>query len=133
MIPNIPRTVLVVDDEEDARELVKFVLQPLGYSVFGAASGEEGLVMLREEAVAVALVDLLMPGMNGRQFIEHLGSLPESIRPVCIVNSARRRPEVEKEMQGLDFFHIITKPFELGDLERRITQAWEEKKRRASL
>lgn len=131
--PDRAGCVLVLDDEPDARVLVKLVLEPLGYTVCGTPDGEEALRLLEENDVSVALVDLLMPGMSGREFLERLADLPEIKRPVCIANSARRRREVERELQGLEYFDILTKPYELHDLQERITLAWEEKCRRLSL
>jgi len=130
MSPDRARCVLVLDDEPDARELVRLVLEPLGFAVCGAGDGEEALLLLEENDVSVALVDLLMPGMSGRGFLERVAELPERKRPVCIANSARRPREVEAELRGLELFDILTKPFELHDLERRIVRAWEEKNRR---
>jgi len=124
------RCVLVLDDEPDARELIRLVLEPSGYTVYCMEDGEEALTLMETRKVAVALVDLLMPGMSGKQFLVRVSELPEEKRPVCIVNSARRPREIESDLEGLDVFDIVTKPFELDDLERRIGLAWEEKKRR---
>jgi len=130
MYPEPPKSLLVLDDEPDARELVKLVLEPRGFTVRGAGEGEDALRLLKEYDISVALVDLLMPGMSGREFLERMAQLPESMRPVCIANSARRRQEVERELQGLEYFDILTKPYELHDLEDRIARAWVEKGRR---
>lgn len=133
MSPDRARSLLVLDDEPDARELVRLVLEPLGFTVYGEHDGEEALRLLEENDVSVALVDLLMPGMSGREFLEQLAKLPEQKRPVCIANSARRPREVEAELEGLEYFDILTKPFELHDMERRVVCAWEEKNRRHPL
>ena len=130
MSPGASRTVLVLDDEPDARELVRLVLEPAGYQVYDVESGEDGLALLRANDISVALVDLLMPGMSGREFVRQMASLPEKRRPVCVETTARRAREVEGELEDLDIFDILTKPFELKDLERRIALAWEEKSRR---
>ena len=130
MIHEPPRSVLVLDDEADARQLVRLVLERLGYTVHGARDGKEALRLVGETDVSVALVDLLMPGMSGREFLERVGGIEPGRRPVCIVNSARRAAEVRAELRDLDVFGILTKPFEIHDLEERIAVAWEEKKQR---
>jgi CheY-like chemotaxis protein len=130
MTDELVRTLLVVDDEPDARELIRLILTPLGYTVYMAAEGEEAVALLEEKEIAVALVDLLMPGMSGREFLEALASLPPERRPVAVVNSARRKRDVEAELAGMDVFDIIVKPFELRDIEQRIALACEEKRRR---
>jgi two-component system NtrC family response regulator len=124
------RTLLVLDDEQDARELIRLILTPLGYTVYMAAEGEEAMALLEEIEIAVVLVDMLMPGMSGREFLEALASFPWERRPVPVVNSARRRREVEAELAGMDVFDIVVKPFELHDIEERIALAYEEKRRR---
>ena len=128
--PEPAKRVLVLDDEPDARDLIALVLRPGGYETVAAADGGEALRTLREGPVAVALVDLLMPGMGGAEFLREIECLPQERRPVVIVCSARRREEIEKDIEGLDIFDIITKPFELHDLERRVERAWREKARR---
>ncbi len=126
-LPEPAKKVLVLDDEPDARALIEIVLRPAGYDIRPAADGEEALRMLREEPVAVALVDLLMPGMSGVAFLREIESLPAENRPVVIVCSGRRQEEIESDVDGLIAFDILTKPFELHDLERRVERAWQEK------
>lgn len=127
---DVNRTLLILDDEVDARDIMKFVFEPRGYTVYGEEDGAAALVLLRECEVAVALVDLLMPGMSGRQFLEEVARLPGKHRPVVIVNSARRPAEVREEIGGLDVFDILSKPFELRDVEGRVDRAFAEKTRR---
>jgi CheY-like chemotaxis protein len=124
------RRILVVDDEDDVRVLMKFILEPLGYLVHTAVDGEEGLRLLREERMAVALVDLLMPGMGGRNFLDRIAELPEEKKPVTIVNSARRLEEIRGDVEGLEVFDIVTKPFDIAEIEKRVALACGEKRRR---
>lgn len=124
------RQILVVDDEDDVRLLMKFILEPLDYVVHSAVDGEEALRLLREKRMDVALVDLLMPGMGGRKFLERIADLPAEERPVTMVNSARRLEEIRGEVEGLDVFDIVTKPFDIAEIEKRVALACDEKRRR---
>ena len=124
------RQILVVDDEDDVCILMKFILEPLGYFVHMAGDGKEALRLLREQRVAVVLVDLLMPGMGGRKFLERIADLPEEERPVTMVNSAHRLDEIRGEVEGLDVFDIVTKPFDIVEIEKRVALACSEKMRR---
>ncbi len=63
-------TILVVEDEEDIRELLKYNLEKEGYQVFGAATGEEALQAVRDRLPDLILLDLMLPGHRW------LGSLP---------------------------------------------------------
>ena len=127
------RQVLVIDDEDDVRVLMKFILEPLGYSVHTAGDGEEALRLLQEQRVAVVLVDLLMPCMGGRKFLERIAELPEEEKPVTMVNSARRLEEIRGEVEGLDVFDIVTKPFDIAEIEKRVALACSEKRRRLGI
>lgn len=71
-MPEGTETVLVVDDEASIRRLVSDTLEPLGYTIIGAACGEEALDILRgsQEKVDLLLSDVIMPGMDGRQLSE---------------------------------------------------------------
>ena len=58
-------TILVVEDEEDIRELLKYNLEKEGYQVFGAATGEEALQAVRDRRPDLILLDLMLPGIDG--------------------------------------------------------------------
>ena len=68
--------VLVVDDEESVRELVRMVLEGAGHRVDAAPGGREALEMMRREAYAVAVVDRSMPLMSGIELIRAMRAEP---------------------------------------------------------
>jgi len=65
-----PRAVLVVDDDEDIRDVIREVLEPEGYLTILTGDGEEALACLRDGSIRVGLIllDLLMPTMDGWEF-----------------------------------------------------------------
>ena len=67
-------TILLVEDNAGLRKLATRVLEPAGYTVLGAATGEEALRLLErhEEPVHLLLSDVVMPGMSGRHLAERL-------------------------------------------------------------
>jgi CheY-like chemotaxis protein len=127
--PEKPAEVLVLDDELDAQDLLKLVLERRGYTVYPSGSGEEALRLIEEKQIAVALVDLLMPGMSGLEFLSRLAELPGDHRPVVLLISAKRLKEVQEMVRGLGVFQIIEKPFELREVEAHVDRAAEEKLR----
>lgn len=64
--------LLVIEDDDNQRLLYEEELRYAGYEVVSAKSGQEGLAVLREQAIAVVLLDIAMPGMDG---IETLGKI----------------------------------------------------------
>src|SRR5207249_4056379 len=65
-----PRTILVVDDDDDVRSTLARILGAAGYTVVTAESGEEGLQLLASHAVQLAISDQNMPGMSGIDFLK---------------------------------------------------------------
>jgi CheY-like chemotaxis protein len=73
----VKRTVLVVDDETEVRESLEDVLRDEGYTVLGAANGQEALALLpRLERPCAILLDIIMPVMSGREFYQALRADP---------------------------------------------------------
>ena len=106
--------MLVVDDEEVIRELIKSVLTDEGYEVTLAASGRSGVELARSQGFDVALVDLMMPGeMGGFATLREL----KGLRPECrVVLMTGRPPDEELESQlRLADAHVL-KPFHCKDL-----------------
>ncbi len=82
--------ILVVDDDDDIRETLQEALQMFGYSVRGAANGQEALNLLgqMEEPPCLILLDLMMPVMSGQQFrAKQLENAEFSKVPVIIVSA----------------------------------------------
>jgi CheY-like chemotaxis protein len=65
------QTILVVEDEAPLREAFEFLLNAEGYSVCVADNGKDGLTMLAKKKPDLILLDMLMPIMNGLEFLQH--------------------------------------------------------------
>lgn len=88
-----PHTVLIVEDEEDLREMMREALESKGYSVVTAEEGQEALHKIDGiDHLCLVLLDLLMPGMNGWDFFEKMRERPElAAVPVIVHSSASSR------------------------------------------
>jgi CheY-like chemotaxis protein len=106
-------TILVVDDEPISLRFCCNVLNGSGYRALPASSGAEALEVLdREPGVDLALVDVVMPGMNGVELLRRLETLPN--RPRVALMSGYSPNEVERLIggEGSDY-RIFWKPFDV--------------------
>lgn len=101
--------VLIVEDDSDIIEILSLYLGGSGYGVQAARTGEEGLALLGEGRASVALVDIMMPGMSGYDFIKQARSFSDI--PIVIISA---RSQTADKMVGLDSGAdgYITKPFD---------------------
>ena len=109
--------VLVVEDDKEIREGVKIYLKSQGYEVYEAADGIEGLKVLEKEEIHLAIVDIMMPRLDG---IRMTMKLREKYDFPVIMLSAKSE-EVDKVMGlniGADDY--VTKPFNTVELQARV-------------
>ena len=104
--------VIVVEDEPDIREVVAEALADEGYDVTTATDGASALQLVRELPPDVAIVDLMMPGLDGPAFLRHCRADPRCARMQVIVVTAARGTRLD----GLDAQAVVTKPFDLDQL-----------------
>ena len=90
-------TLLAIDDDPQAIELVKAVLQPAGWTVVSAADGATGIAIARSQKPTAILLDLLMPGIDGFAVVEALRSDPETSAIPIVVLTAKAMSPAEKE------------------------------------
>src|SRR5690349_11848905 len=84
----VRKTVLVVEDEPDIRELVKYNLEREGFHVVEAENGEQGLAAVQRDKPALVLLDLMLPGMDGMEICRLLRGRPEtSSLPIIILTA----------------------------------------------
>jgi two-component system phosphate regulon response regulator PhoB len=112
--------VLVVDDEEDYRLIIKDVLDGAGYEVRTAEHGEAGLEVVKEFAPEVILVDWMMPRMDGQTFVQTLrrDESKKDIPVIMLTVKQTADDELEALHFGVDDF--IIKPFQAEDLLARL-------------
>jgi two-component system chemotaxis response regulator CheY len=108
-----PLRVLVADDEPLIRTLVAFAFEAEGYDVDTAADGTEALEKACQQPPQVIVLDLMMPVMNGWDFLEAWQRQPASQAVPIVITSAGYRQE---EQPQLDVQAFLTKPFDLDRL-----------------
>ncbi len=118
------KRVLLVEDDESVRRMVRVSLEMNEYEVIEAKDGLEGLLLLEMEKPDAVVLDLMMPDVGGERMLAQLRSAPETKRtPVVIITG---KPEVAPEVIGLvgreNFF---PKPFDPDAVIGRINSILE--------
>ena len=102
-------TILVVDDEEIMRDILETLLKREGYDVRLASTGEEGLDLARSMPFDAAIVDIMMPGINGIETLDELKRIDEDLAVLIITAYASVESAIAAMKNGA--FDYITKPF----------------------
>ncbi|MBV9329284.1 MAG: response regulator [Chloroflexi bacterium] len=105
--------ILVVDDDDNIRQIVQLCLSDEGYRVRDAPNGEAALEMLGNFDPELILLDLRMPVMNGWEFARRYRTRPGPHAPIVAFVAALNAKE---ECAGLETVAILSKPFDLDDL-----------------
>ncbi len=105
--------VLIVDDDKNIRKLMRAVLERSGYNVYTASDGKEALELTDNVKVNLAVVDVMMPNMDGYEFTRTLRTLNDEL-PVLMV-SAKQLSEDRKQgfLAGIDDYMV--KPVDLEE------------------
>lgn len=109
--------ILIVDDEEHIRELIRFYLDKEGFSVVQAASGEEALHLLENEYIDLAIVDIMMPVMDGFQLVEEMKEMKD-IPVIMLTAKSQSADKLRGFSLGIDDY--VTKPFDPDELLARV-------------
>jgi CheY-like chemotaxis protein len=117
-LPGLDRlSILIVEDEPDARELVGRILEAHGARVTLAASAEEALRILDVSSPDVLVSDIGMPGMDGYQLMRRIRSTePKGKRLPALALTAFARAEDRKRVMLAGFQSHLAKPFEVNEL-----------------
>jgi CheY-like chemotaxis protein len=105
--------ILVVDDDDSIRQIVRLCLTEEGYRVQEAANGEIALEVLAAFEPELILLDLRMPVMDGWEFAKRYGSTPGPHAPIVAFVAALNAAQ---ECADLDTAGILSKPFDLDEL-----------------
>ncbi|MFC1491857.1 response regulator [Nitrospinota bacterium] len=111
--------ILVIDDDEDIRAIVKMVLSEEGHHVIQAEDGEKGLELAKRDEPDLIILDIMMPRMNGYEVARQLAARPLTAEIPILMLTAQNSPE--ELAAGLAGFadEYVTKPFRPDELAAR--------------
>jgi two-component system alkaline phosphatase synthesis response regulator PhoP len=103
--------IVVIDDEEDIRELIRYNLSKDGFAVACAVSGEEGVELVQREKPDLVILDLMLPGIDGLEVCRRLKADPVlKTIPIVMVSARGEEPDVISGLElGADDY--VSKPF----------------------
>lgn len=110
-------TIMLVDDEEGLRQVLRLYLENAGYQVLEAENGQEALEKLKEEKISLMILDIMMPLLDGFGLIQELG--PKRDFPVIFLSA---RDQVPDKIMGLNLGadDYIAKPFDPSEVLARV-------------
>ena len=123
-MPHTKATILLVEDEELLRAGVQEVLEIQGYKVITAPDGEQALACLAAEPIDLIITDLVMPKMDGVDFVKQLREIKPDL-PVIVVSGSTRNI---MQRYGIDSIQVpganasLPKPFKSVDLIEQVRQ-----------
>ncbi len=122
--------ILVVDDEENAREGLSKILSKEGYAVEMAANGKEAIDTFRRHPFDLVITDMRMPLMDGFEVLREIKKLDENIGVIMV--TAYGEVESYLEAMNMGAFEYINKPVRVNELKRVISKVLEERRKKAS-
>jgi two-component system, OmpR family, alkaline phosphatase synthesis response regulator PhoP len=114
------KTIMVIEDEDSIREVLKVNLELEGFRVLACANGQDGLKQVRERQPSLVLLDLMLPGMDGLELCRLLKADERTRRiPIIMVTAKGKESDVVLGL-GLGASDYITKPFRVAELIARV-------------
>ena len=114
---NISGKIVVVEDDQDSREALVVIIESFGYTVLSFESAQAALEGVTEQEIALFMLDIMMPRMNGYELLDALRARPEfATTPVIMVTAKDDDKEVlDGYRHGADYY--ITKPYTAKQIE----------------
>src|SRR2546422_9004426 len=114
------RTVLIVEDSEDARYLMRLELEQLGYLVVEAGNGEKAVEVAKRERPDIILMDLTLPVLDGIAATERIRATEELNGVPIIAVTAHQETDFREGAKAAGFDAYVTKPLDIAWLSELI-------------
>jgi cyclic di-GMP phosphodiesterase len=119
--------VLVIDDEDVIRGLMREILERAGYETIGAETAEQALSLLDEQEVALVVSDIVMPGLTGLELLDEVRARRPSLPVILVTGAGTYENLSEAVTRGAN--GLVIKPFSHADLQNAVAGALERVRR----
>jgi putative two-component system response regulator len=119
--------VLVIDDEDVIRGLMREILERAGYETIGAETAEQALALLEEQDVALVVSDIVMPGLTGLELLDEVRTRRPSLPVILVTGAGTYENLSEAVARGAS--GLVIKPFSHADLQNAVAGALERVRR----
>lgn len=121
--------ILIADDENDVRNMVRFIFERRGFEVVEATDGMEAVTIARQELPDVILLDVMMPVMSGYEATQRLKETEATKRiPIVFLSAKGQTSEIAKGLQAGAIAYII-KPFSPKELAAQVEEILQKNQR----
>jgi len=117
-------TILVIDDEENIRDITKTALNRKGYNVFTSSTGEDGLDIYNNNKVDLVVLDIIMPGMGGIKCLSKLLEINSKAKVIAISGFSNKN---SNDFLKLGAKRFVSKPFDINYLLLEIRNTLDQK------
>ncbi|HPG29574.1 MAG TPA: response regulator [bacterium] len=117
-MPNL----LLIDDSPTMRKMIKLALKSLNLTIFESNNGIEGIEILNNEKIDIAMTDLNMPEMNGFDFLRYMRQNENYSNTPVIIVSTENKLEILEEAKKLGITEYLKKPFNMKELQELIAK-----------
>jgi two-component system cell cycle response regulator DivK len=116
------KRILIVEDKPSSRELLRTVLEQLGYEVTEARDGEEGLELIHQQTPDLVLMDLQIPERNGYDVLQEIRKDPGLAHLPVLAVTASAMPGDQEKALAAGFTGYISKPVSLAHLRAEVNR-----------
>jgi DNA-binding response OmpR family regulator len=121
------KTILIVDDEADIRDILRIRLaNHPGFRILEAANGSDALELTRQQRPDLIILDWLMPGFNGMEVLKALRESPELSTIPVIMMTVKSELSAQAQGQAMGVVAYLTKPFDAARLMETVQKALKE-------
>ena len=118
--------VLTIDDDPHLRKTLTDILKVKGYTTLAAGNGDDGLALLRENGVNLALIDLDLPDISGLDLLSRIGAEHPATATIVLTGNATLESAIEATNRGA--FSFLVKPYAIDQLMLQIKRAIEKRR-----